>query len=175
MSQDIFKGKLKETKVIVEGVDAIKLWNYGYYGEFRNGILELSAFEALYLVNRGKLKVFNDCNEELNFSSLLNFFLKIDHNIWIKYLIYSDLRKRGYIVKPGFGTKISFRVYRRGAEIGKEPAKYLVYGIVEGKPIELSELSEMVKEARSTRKELILAIVDRQGEVTYYDVTCVRL
>ncbi len=173
MSQEIFTGRLRGHKVVVEGEDAVKLWNYGYYGEFRDGVLELSPPEALYLIFRGKLIVY-DGSEKLGFTSLLLRFLKIDPKIWIKYLIYSDLRKRGYVVKPGFGG-VSFRVYSRGAEIGKEPAKYLVYGLTEGKPIEIAELSKMIEEARSARKNLILAIVDRQGEVTYYDVTCIRL
>jgi len=174
LSEEKFSGKLEGLNVIVSGDDAVKLWNYGFYGEFRGGVLVVSAPEALYLVEQGRLRVF-DGDVELDFRGLLNHFLKLDPDIWVKYLIFSDLRRRGYIVKPGFGSKISFRVYRRGATIGKEPAKYLVFGAVEGKPIELSSLSEMVREARSARKDLILAIVDRQGEVTYYDVTHVTL
>lgn len=174
MSEAPFKGFVRASSVVVMGEDASRLWSSGYYGEFRDDCLVLASFEALYLVERGRLAVYDDGNC-LGFRELLSYFLRNDPNIWIKYLIYSDLRRRGYVVKAGFGGKISFRVYRRGAAVGKEPAKYLVYGAVEGKPIELSLLSEMVREARSARKDLILAIVDRQGEVTYYDVSQVNL
>ncbi|MCS7386483.1 MAG: tRNA-intron lyase [Candidatus Methanomethylicota archaeon] len=174
MAEEKYSGELEGLRVVVRGEDAVKLWNYGFYGEFREGVLVVSAPEALFLVKQGKLRVFLG-EVELDFKALLNHFLKLDSDIWVKYLIFSDLRRRGYIVKPGFGSGISFRVYRRGAVMGKEPAKYLVYGAVEGKPIELSSLSRMIREARSARKDLILAIVDRQGEVTYYDVTLVTL
>jgi len=174
MGEIAFKGHVKGSSVVILGDDASKLWSSGYYGELKDDCLILASFEALYLVERGRLIVYDD-GKRLSFQDLLNHFLKEDPDIWIRYLIYSDLRRRGYVVKSGFGGKISFRVYRRGAVVGKEPAKYLVYGSVEGKPIELTSLSEMVREARSARKDLILAIVDRQGEVTYYDVTQVNL
>lgn len=168
------KGRIENSNVIVLGDDAIKLWNSGFYGELRDGELILTSFEALFLVEGGRLAVY-DGDRALSFQDLLHYFLRYDSDVWIKYLIYSDLRRRGYVVKPGFGGGVSFRVYRRGAIIGREPAKYLVYGFVEGKPIELKCLSEIIREARSARKDLILAIVDRQGEVTYYDVTQVTL
>lgn len=174
MSEPLLKGRLDGLRVVVVGDDANKLWSSGYYGELEDDCLILASFEALYLVEKERLAVYDDGNR-FSFQDLLNYFLRDDPDIWIKYLIYSDLRRRGYVVKSGFGGKISFRVYRRGAVIGKEPAKYLVYGSVEGKPIELTGLSGMVREARSARKDLILAIVDRQGEVTYYDVAQVNL
>lgn len=174
MSNVCVFGRLVEDKTIVYGEYANIIWNDGYYGEKEDGNLVLTPFETLFLVGNGKLKIFINHEKSLSFNELLNNFLKYDPNIWIKYIIYSDLRSRGYIVKKGFND-MSFRVYERGTIIGKDPAKFIVYGVMEGKPISLYELKELVDSAKDIRKDLILAIVDRQNEVAYYNVSEILL
>ena len=173
MGEALASGRLVDDGVLVSGVDGNRIWNLGYYGEFGEGGLFLSPVEALFLVDRGKLNVFLG-DVVLSFRELLQYFLRSDALIWLKYVIYSDLRRRGYVVKGGF-SEVSFRVYERGAVIGEESSKFLVFGAVEGQSLGLSDLSDMVLLARDSRKELILAIVDRQDEVTYYDVNEVVL
>ncbi|RLE56912.1 MAG: tRNA-intron lyase [Candidatus Methanomethylicota archaeon] len=166
-------GKVLGDRITVSGADATRLHNKGFYGEFENGILVLSTVEALYLLDRGKIRLVIN-STELSFEDAVKYFSKFDRDLWVKYIIYSDLRRRGYVVKSGFGG-LSFRVYERGASVGREAAKYLVFGALEGKSLSLSELYEMVRSARNSRKNLILAIVDRHDDVTYYDVTEVVL
>jgi len=156
-------------KTVVYGRDAEHLWKMGFYGELHEGRLTLLPVETLYLVENGKIKVYLD-NRLLSFNELLHYFLRYDPEVWIKYVIYSDLRRRGYIVKSGFGGT-SFRVYEKGAEVGKNPANIIVYGVVEGKPISLNELKEIVATAKSLKKEMVLAIVNGQCEVAYYKVS----
>ncbi|MEM3393568.1 MAG: tRNA-intron lyase [Candidatus Methanomethylicia archaeon] len=162
-------GMLLEEKTIFYGNDVNDVWNMGFYGEKIENQLILLPFETLYLVERGKIKVCSKEGKFLSFNELLHYFLKYDPDVWTKYVIYSDLRQRGYIVKGGFDN-ISFRVYEKGAIVGKDVAKMIVYGVVEGKPISLHEIKEMVKSARSIKKDLILAILNSQGEISYYSV-----
>ena len=81
-----------------------------------------------------------------------------------------DLRKRGYIVRAGYGEGIEFRVYKRGADIEKDSAKYLIYPVFEGSPIELRDLDKISRVALGSRKDLIVATVDRQSKPIYYSV-----
>lgn len=151
-----------------------ELHSASYYGEFSAGKLKLSPIEALHLLERSRIKVYED-DREVGFAELAQRLMKKDPRNWLKYLIYSDLRKRGYIVKEGFSSHIEFRVYRRGAEVGEEGARYLVYGVIEDEPLDLSRLYEMVRNARMLRKEPVLAMVSKQGEVCYYQCSLVSL
>ena len=81
-----------------------------------------------------------------------------------------DLRKRGYIVRTGYGNGIEFRVYKRGADFEKDTAKFLIYPVFEGTPIELRDLDKMSRVAMGSRKDLIVATVDRLSKPIYYSV-----
>ena len=175
-SKPQIKGEIKEKFVIIKGEDAIKVRQLGYYGEIdERGNVVLDPVEAAYLLERGLLTVEAE-GKTLSLSEFTSLMLSKNPKFWLRYLIYSDLKKRGYIVKPGFSMdEVEFRLYRRGAEAGREGAKYIVFGVVEGEPIDLRTLIEKAREARNLRKELITAIIDAQGEVCYYSVTLSEL
>lgn len=139
------------------------------YGESLKKEYQLHYFEALYLVFIKKLIVLNWRNKELSFANLLKILLKWDKNIFSRFLIYRDLRGRGYVVKDGFGFGIDFRVYNRG-EYNLKPAKYVVFGINEGIELSISELSKNIKEIEKMGKEGIVAVIERRGEVIYYKI-----
>lgn len=144
-------------------------------GELKKGTLVLLEVEALYLLDRGKISVCDQVGVEVDFPSFIKRLEESEPEIWLRYLLYSDLRKRGYVVKPGFGPKLEYRVYERGAQMGKSPAKYLVFGLVEGKAVKVSEIASISESARLSKKNLVLAVIDRQGEITYYDTAEVGL
>jgi tRNA-intron endonuclease len=81
-----------------------------------------------------------------------------------------DLRKRGYLVRSGYGDGIEFRVFKRGADFENESARYLIYPVFEGSPIELRDLDKISRVALSSRKDLIVATVDRLSRAIYYSV-----
>jgi len=166
----------KEDDFTVEDEEeARELYSTGYYGEYVSGKLKLSPAEVLHLLERGRIRVYDDSGKELEFDEVAKRLMKKNPQTWLKYLVYSDLRRRGYVVKEGFSDRVEFRVYRRGAEVGSEGAKYLVYGVIEGEPLDLNNIYNMTKTARALRKEPVLAIVNRQGEVCYYEVALVSL
>lgn len=162
-------GRLLEGKVVFYGDDVNIIWNMGFYGEKTNNQLVLIPFETLYLVERGKIGVCSEDGKFLSFNELIHYFLKYDPYIWIKYMVYSDLRQRGYIVKGGFGN-ITFRVYEKGAVVGRDVAKMVICIVVEGKPISLHEIKDLVLTSKSIKKDLVLAILNSQGEISYYSV-----
>lgn len=161
----IFNGE----KIVMIGPKIEEIHKQGYFGEIEGEKLVLSEVEALFLLDKEKIIVINEDGKILNFKDLMYMLSKKDEDIWLKYLLYSDLRRRGYIVKEGYGKGLEFRVYRKGAIIGKEPAKYLVYGLIEGKTISISELKNISNKAKLSNKDLVIAVIDRQGEITYYE------
>lgn len=170
------EGKLNDDCVIVEeGANII--YENGYYGSFNDDRkLILSPVESLLLVERGRLNITADDKiDAFTFDEILTYFLKNDPQIWTRYLVYRDLRSRGYIVRTGLGDPIHYRIYPRGGVLGKDEAAYLVCIVVEGTPFKLDVLDSVTRQARNVRKKLVLAVVDNVGEVTYYLGTQVNL
>ena len=95
--------------------------------------------------------------------------LKQDQSIFTKFIIYRDLRTRGYIAKEGFGFGNDFRVYERG-EYLKKPAKYIIFGINEGISIKTKLLYDNIRSIEKMGKEAIIAVIERRGEIIYYKV-----
>lgn len=170
-----YKARIRDDEIIIDDPGVIgELYNLGY-GVIINHKLKLETFEALYLVEKGRI-VLVDNDRVLTFEESIDSLSRIDRKLWVKYTIYSDLRNKGYIVKSGFThDDVEFRVYERDAKPGKEPAKYLIRVLIEGDPIPMHELMNMVKDARDSRKDLVIAIIDAQGDISYYEVSEVRV
>jgi len=47
----------------------------------------------------------------------------------------------------------------------------LVLSTQEGKPLGIDELADALQQCQSQKKELILAVMNRRGEIVYYSVS----
>ncbi len=158
----------KGVKIAEQGsIDALAQRGYGIA---ENDLLTLAFHEALYLMDKKLLEVKDKSGKEVDFQSLLQCYEKANENAWVNYLVYRDLRSRGYVVREGFGAGIDFRVYKRGV-YGKDTASYLILGIQEGKPLPINDLAVTLQQCQSQKKELILAVMNRRGETVYYSVS----
>jgi len=173
-SEFTIKGLLTEENVKISSGQAADRLSSGGYGVAEDKKFRLAFFEALYLLDKGVLEVEDAKGKNVDFQKLLQCYEGSDENAWVKYLAYRDLRSRGYVVREGFGLGVDFRVYERG-EYSKDTAKYLILSIQEGKPISLEALKNALKQCQSLKKELILAVMNRRGEVVYYSVSQLTL
>jgi len=164
------KGSLMENAVRISKNQNIEEISSRGYGSPENDELLLAFYEALYLLEKGNLEVEDENGEKVDFQRLLQIYEGADENAWAKYLVYRDMRSRGYVVREGFGLGVDFRVYERG-EYGKDTAKHLILSIQEGKPIPLGNLTTALKQCQSLKKELILTVMNRRGETVYYSVS----
>ena len=173
------EGIIKEDKIIVSDKRGIEeFYKPSYIGTIEQDtqeqdILVFDAMEVLLLIERHRILVWedNDKSKQLyDFEGLLTYFTKFDNRLWHKYIIYMDLRKRGYIVRMGYGNGIEFRVFKRGADFEKDTAQFLIFPVFEGNPIELRDLDKISRVALSSRKDLIVATVDRLSKPIYYSV-----
>src|SRR3989339_197191 len=101
-------------------------------------------------------------------------FNKIDKKIHIKYLVFKDLRDKGYTVKTALKFGAEFRIYEKGTKPGKEHAKWIVFTDHESNKLTWHEFSAKNRVAHSTKKNLLLAILDEEGSITYYEVKWVK-
>lgn len=141
------------------------------FGEKENAEFILKPYEALYLFHTKRLKLKN--KPAIGFNSLFELLLKHNRNIMSEFLVYRDLRSRGYVAKEGFGFGNDFRVYERG-DYEKKPAKYVVFGINEGTNTTAKEFASAVSQIQKMGKEAVVAVIERRGEVIYYKASTIH-
>ena len=164
------KGLLTEKGVEISDKGSIDALSSRGYGTMLNDTFSLSFYEALYLLEKEQLEVLDKSKKPAKFETLLECYKERDGNAWVNYLVYRDLRTRGYVVREGFGAGTDFRIYERGA-YGKDTAQYLVLSIQEGKPLPMQDLKNAVQQCQSQKKELTIAVMNRRGEIVYYSVS----
>jgi len=138
------------------------------YGEIEHEQLFLKQFETLYLLYSKKL-ILKTGRKQIDFDSFMNICHKTNSDVLTQFLIYRDLRNRGYVVKDGFGFGSDFRVYERG-HFGEKGAKFLIFGLVEGQQEKMGALQKKIQEITQMGKEPIIAVIERRGEVIYYKI-----
>jgi tRNA-intron endonuclease len=163
------KGILGKNGVQVMEQSSIDALSTRGYGTLEGKVFTLTFYEALYLSGKGMLEMKNAEGQAVDFQGLLHTYEDNDKDAWFNYIVYRDLRSRGYVVREGFGNAIAFRIYERGT-YGKDAAPYLVLGVQEGKPLPIADLASALQQCQSQKKELILAVMNRRGEIIYYSV-----
>lgn len=170
-------GLLSADHVITEDSnDAKSLYLQNRFGSEVTGSHKvlLSLLEALFLIENGRLEVLDGRNKTVSPDGFLRKAMRLDKNFWIRYSVFKDLRSRGYIVKTALKFGADFRVYDRGVKPGEDHAKWIVYPVHEGKTMTWYEFSAKTRVAHSTKKRLLLGIVDDEADVTYYEVKWMR-
>lgn len=170
------KAIFTEERVITENSDeARELYNQSRYGTLLDdGKVQLSLLEALYLLEKGRLVILNGKNKPITFEKFLKKAKKLEPHLWIRYCVFKDIRNRGYIIKTALKFGADFRVYDRGVKPGEDHAKWIVYPVHEASTLTWYEFSAKNRVAHSTKKRLLLGVVDDEGDCTYYEVAWKR-
>lgn len=152
--------------------DADRISRQGFYGvRLDDGRLELESIELIHLIDWKRVVAKNAAGERIQASDIVSELMGRTPDLWVNYLVFRDLRSRGFAVRQGFGGRLGFRVYARGDKPGTTPAKQLIYVLKEGVSITLDELDRVTEAASAARKKLVFALVDQNGEVNYYRVS----
>ncbi|MBS3085272.1 tRNA-intron lyase [Candidatus Pacearchaeota archaeon] len=149
--------------------EAHSLHAKSYFGEVKQGKIQYTLTEALYLVEKGKLEVLQKSKPLLE-KQIFDEARKIDKKIQIKYPVFKDLRDRGYILKTALKFGADFRIYDKGQKPGTSHAKWVCFVEHESSKLSWHEFSAKNRVAHSTKKNLLLAIVDEEGDISYYEV-----
>lgn len=166
---------LKENVVTILSPEGIEEFSSKGYGVTKDNNLRLAFHEALYLLGKGAIEIIDGkTKEKVAFQGLLKCFQAVDKDIWVRYLIYRDLRSRGYVAREGFGLGIDFRLYDRG-NYGKGTAKHIIFGIQEGQPVTVEKLARTQRYVQNLKKNLVLAVINRRGEIVYYSLSELNL
>lgn len=165
------KSELSGNLVILKDKKSVKLHEKSHYGNLTEEGLQLSLIEALYLAQKEKINILKK-GKKVTMDEMFQTIRKED--LLIKFIVFSDLRNRGYIVKTGFKYGSEFRLYERGKSPGDGHSDYLVKIISEEDSIKSSDFSSYVRVAHGVNKKLLLAVVDEENDITYYNVEWTR-
>ena len=161
-------GRLKDQDIIIDDEsEASQLYSKGYFGNpMSGGSLKLNLIESIYLTESGKLKVYKGSQVQ-NLDKLFRMGNKSVENFEINYIVYRDLRQRGYVVKRGTNP-LDFRVLPRGGIPGKNPSQFWVLAMSERSEFDIEKMISIVNKVKKAKKTLLLAVVDEESDITYY-------
>lgn len=176
MPTEKVKSELIDDNVITENSDeARNLLKQGVYGsELEDGRIQLSLIEAMYLIEKKKILVLDGRGKEINKDSFLKKARKLEKNFKVRFAVYKDIRDRGYVIKTALKFGADFRVYDRGIKPGEDHAKWIVYPVTETDTLTWYDFAAKNRVAHSTKKRLLIGIVDEENDVTYYEIRWVR-
>lgn len=161
-------------KIVSSSSGAFSLYEKSRFGEKKGKKIEYSNVEALFLVEKEKMGVFSG-SQEMSEDNLLRKMKRKDKKIETKFSVFENLRKKGYIVKTALKFGAEFRVYRKGVKPGEDHAEWILFTVRESDMISWHEFSAKSRVAHSTRKKLLMGVVDEEGDVTFYEVGWVKL
>lgn len=153
------------------------LYQSGFYGKPVNihkpkdsseidAYLELSLFEALYLLDLGRIKITQD-GKELDRAAFLEEARKSFRLFNELYLVYKDLRGKGYIVRPAMKFGADFAVYQYGPGIDHAP--FIIHVLPNSAEVDPIEIVRAGRLSHTVRKKFVLATFDEsEKKVIYY-------
>src|SRR5690242_17561810 len=134
-STSVASGRLFGNRIVVWDIaESRKLYGSGYYGkpigvpkpkglEF-DAALVLDLMEGCFLVEKGRLKISQVDGRQVSQTEIKKICKKQYVDFEAKYLVFLDLREKGYVVSPGIKFGCDFAVYEQGPGIDHAP--YLV-------------------------------------------------
>ena len=155
--------------VVKEQREGSQLYNRGNYGYPRSGGgVDLDLVEATFLSECRRLDVVKD-GEPFPFDSLFTYSAAVYDGFDIVYMVYRDLRQRGFVVKIESGT-YDMSVFPRGMTMANSRPVYMVKAVSERTAIDISTFISEAEDVKGMKKQLLYGVVDEEGDVTYYNM-----
>jgi tRNA-intron endonuclease, archaea type len=166
---------LKEIISTENSDQARDLYNQSRYGIILSGgKVQLSFIETAYLLEKGTIELYSGSNRKIDFDKFVKKASKSEQNFWTRYCVFKNIRNRGYIIKTALKFGADFRVYDRGIKPGEDHAKWIVYPVKETSSLTWYEFSAKNRVAHSTKKRLLVGVVDAENDVTYWEIKWTR-
>lgn len=166
---------LSDSRLIVWSPrESRKLYNLGYYGkplgipkpkEDFEAPLVLDPIEGIFLMEKGIISVYSgEDNRSLSLNELRSISREALEGFDEKYIVYKDLRNRGYVATPGIKYGCDFAVYEEGP--GLDHAPFLVKVKCSNESLTAAEIVEAGRLATTVKKTFIIAMV-AEKEIKY--------
>ncbi|PSG96350.1 hypothetical protein BRD56_10975 [Thermoplasmatales archaeon SW_10_69_26] len=163
-------GYLEDGRVLVEASEATdQLQAKGDYGEPGYEGLKLDLHEAAYLVEEDRLVVRDaDSQALVPVDKLVAEGTGRWEDFETQHLVYREYRSRGFVVHAREDRFLDG--YERGADPAHASPSTLIAPRGEAEPGDPAHLREIVAEAEALGRQPLLAVVDEESDVTYYEI-----
>ena len=161
---------LLENKVLVEDSTLKGTLVEKGFGENKGRALVLDLFEALYLVQKDKLTLLDKKSKSVGEKKIFSLGLEHDKNFYSKFIVFSDIKEKGYCIKTGLKFGFDFRVYPKGKKMGTAHSEFGIHVAPENEKLTMTQLSRMTRLAGNIHIKAIVAVVDRENEINYYEL-----
>jgi tRNA-intron endonuclease, archaea type len=150
--------------------ESSSIYAKGYFGTpTAESGLTLDRYEAVYLTEMGRAEIATPSGRRARWPEVFRWAVRADPGFAVRYLVYRDLRQRGYVVRAT-PPPVAFSVLPRGGILHKTPSRYWVEALSERVPFDLARLFDLADRSQSAKKLLLLALVDEESDLTYYRV-----
>ncbi|MEM2707475.1 MAG: tRNA-intron lyase [Candidatus Pacearchaeota archaeon] len=155
------KGKL----FITIDKNAFQLYSRSFFGDKKDNFIIYTPQEVLYLLKKNKINLFEK-NKKISFNQLLK---KLNEKEIDCYIVFEDLRNRGYILKSGLKFGGDFIIYDKGKKPNKDHSDWVLVIFKRDKNINIKDFVSKIRVATSTNKKLLIALVEEK-KIVYYEV-----
>jgi tRNA-intron endonuclease len=165
-------GELVDSTILVKKPrDVGRLYTKSCFGETSSGnILRLNLIEGMFLLDEQKIKIYHK-TKELDFSALFTITANTIEGFEIKYPVFKDLRKRGHMIKLYDATPgITFMSCAKSSA-SDQTKQCFVSAFSERDILEYKQIITLTNTITQQHGVLWFAIVDEEGDITYYEVT----
>ncbi|OYT57889.1 tRNA-intron lyase [Euryarchaeota archaeon ex4484_162] len=138
-----------------------RLYSKSGFGKLdKNGNLRLKPLEAAYLLENKKIGL-----ENMDFQSFFEHCIKTHPRFEIKYLVFRNLRKRGYLLEILEDSLFDFKIK------GKQIKNQYITISSERDELSMRKILSFLKGSNI----FLAAIVDEEGDITYYSFSDINL
>lgn len=175
MKKPSVQALLEGDRVLTEASDAAReLYNQSRFGVMKGSRVQLALLETYYLIEKERVELLDGRGKPIGEEAFLRKARKLEPKFWIRYCVFKDIRDRGYIIKTALKFGADFRVYDRGVKPGEDHAKWVVFAVHEGSTLTWHEFAAKNRVSHSTKKRLLVGVVDDEGEVSYWEIRWLR-
>lgn len=167
-----FKANLIKNQVSSNTGEAQTLKSKSNLGEKSSQKIIYSNYEALYLLETGKIEIFDYKENPISQENITKKFTNLDKNFEAKYQVFKDLTSKGYSVKTALKFGTDFRIYEKSSE--NSHSKWLCLVTKENQKMIWQDFTAKARVANSSKKNLLLAILDEENSISYYETSWIK-
>ena len=166
MSGDLIKNKV----IVKKSKDVGRLYNKRNFGKpLKDNQLELDILESVFLLGDEKINIYSN-KKLVSFRDLIKLAAEKIPGFEVKFLVFRDLRYRGHAVKVSENKDFELFIDK------KEGSKtHFISVFSERYNFDVVKTKNLIKNAKENKADLWYAIVDEEGDITYYDVSQIDL
>ena len=167
-------GELVNNHIIVKRSNDIgRLYNKSHIGKLiPPDRLHLDLLEGVFLLDEGKMKLYQN-KKEVSFPSLLKLAVQQISEFETKYLVFKDLRNRGHAISLcDADEQVTLQKVKQRNE---NSPSFVVAAFSERDILDIDATQQLIQQLTKKDNALWYALVDEEGDLTYYDVSGIDL